>query len=111
LENQAPLIIAAVVAGLLTFAIRASFIVVWDKAVLPGWFRQALKHVPVAVFTAIIAPELLSVGASGIVWGGWPKGAAAVAAILVAWRSRSIVMTLAAGLVVLWGVQALVTGA
>jgi branched-subunit amino acid transport protein len=100
-----------VVAGLLTFAIRASFIVVWDKAVLPEWFRQALKHVPVAVFSAIIVPELVAVGDGGLIWGGWPKIAAAGVAVLVAWRTRSIVMTLAAGLLVLWGVQALIRGA
>lgn len=111
MENETPLVVAAVAAGLLTFGIRASFIVVWDRAVLPEWFRRALKHVPVAVFSAIIVPELLAVGSEGLVWGGWPKAAAAGAAVMVAWRTRSIVMTLAAGLLVLWGAQAMIGGA
>ncbi len=110
MENQAPLIAAAVAAGLLTFAIRASFVVVWDKAVLPEWFQQALKHVPVAVFSAIIVPELVALDNGVLIWGGLPKTAAAGLAVLVAWRTRSIVMTLAAGLAVLWALQAWISG-
>jgi branched-subunit amino acid transport protein len=51
------LIIAAV--SLVTFLLRASFIVFADPHRFPHLFRQALTFVPPAVLAAIVAPGLL----------------------------------------------------
>ena len=44
--------------GLLTFATRLSFIALLERIKLPVTFQRALRFVPIAILSAIIAPEL-----------------------------------------------------
>ena len=48
-----------ILGGLITFAIRLSFILFWGRLNVPDWLQRALRFVPPAVLTAIIFPELL----------------------------------------------------
>lgn len=48
-----------IVAGLLTFLTRLSFIALLGKWSPPAWLSRALRFVPPAVLTAIILPEIL----------------------------------------------------
>jgi branched-subunit amino acid transport protein len=75
-----------------TFALRASFLVLPPGIETPVLLRRALRYVPAAVLTAIWAPEVL-VGNEQLL-----AGAVAVA---VAWRWRMTFATIVAGLLAL----------
>ena len=91
--------------GLITVALRLALIVSAGRLKLPPLLRQALKYVPPAVLSAIIFPEVmrpqgvldLSVGNARLI--------AAVVAALVAWRTKNVLLTIAAGMIVLWLLQ------
>ena len=48
-----------IVGGLLTFAMRFSFIYFFGRVEIPAALRRSLRFVPPAVLSAIILPELL----------------------------------------------------
>ena len=87
-----------IIAGLLTFATRLSFILLLDRIRVPEWFRRGLRFVPVAVLSAIILPELTS--PTGRLFLSWrnPQILAGAVAILVAWRTKNVILTIAAGM-------------
>lgn len=88
-------------AGLMTFATRLSFIFLLDKIKVPGWFRRGLRFVPVAVLSAIILPELTSpTGTLNLSWHN-SQLFAGIIAILIAWRTRNIILTILAGMAAL----------
>lgn len=87
-----------ILAGIITYLIRLSFILLLEKWSIPDWFRRSLRYVPPAVLSAILVPELAS-------WNGrlnfsWenPQILPGILAILIAWRTRSVLLSLAAGL-------------
>lgn len=86
--------------GLLTFATRLSFITLLERLKLPPAFQRALRFVPIAALTAIIAPELaFNTGALDISPGN-PRLLAGIAAILVAAFTKNTLWTILAGMVV-----------
>jgi branched-subunit amino acid transport protein len=93
--------------GLLTFLTRLSFIALLHKWNVPGWFRRGLRFVPMAVLSAIILPELTR--PEGTLFLSWrnPQLLAGVVAILVAWRTRNVILTILAGMAALLVFQAL----
>jgi branched-subunit amino acid transport protein len=95
--------LAILAIGAITFAFRLSFIALLDRLRLPTVVRQALRFVPVAALTAIILPELLiHDGAIDLSLTNF-RLIAGVFAIVVAWRTRNTLATIAVGLLVLWG--------
>jgi len=84
--------------GLGTFAWRASFLGPAHGEVSP-LVRRVLRLVPASALAALVAPSVLTTAADG---AAWIRPVAAVAAILVARWSRSILATIVAGMVVLW---------
>lgn len=78
--------------ALVTFALRAAFLVLPPGIELPALFGRALRYVPAAVLTAIWAPEVLVKNEQ------LPAG---VVAIAVAWRWRMTFATILAGLAAL----------
>lgn len=98
---------ALVAAGLVTFAIRLSFIALLGKVELPVLVIRALRFVPPAVLSAIILPEMLIRDGALDLRPGNVRLLAGVAAALVAWRTKSVVGTIAVGMAVLWALQAL----
>jgi branched-subunit amino acid transport protein len=89
--------------ALATFAIRLSFIALIPPDRLPEPVRRGLRLVPPAVLSAIILPAVVApAGQLELVLGNdrlW----AGLLATLVAWRTRSTWLTIAVGMVVLWG--------
>ncbi len=89
--------------GALTYLLRASFLVVRDKP-MPTKVERALRYVPVAVLPALV---------TSVVIGGPntelspPRLIAAATAAVIAWKTRSIALTMGGGMGVLWGLQAL----
>lgn len=90
------------VLGALTFLTRFVFIALWGRLRLPAWVQRALNFVPVAVLSAIILPELmLNEGHLNLALDN-PRLLAGAAAVLVAYRTRSILLTILAGMAVFW---------
>lgn len=102
-----PVLLIILAMGFVTFAIRLSLIGGLGRIELPPFIRRALRFVPPAVLTAIIFPELLLPGGSLDVSPGNARLLAGVLAVLVAWRSRNVVLTVAVGMLALWLLQAL----
>lgn len=89
-------------AGLVTYATRLSFILLLDRIQVPDWFRRVLRFVPVAVLSAIVLPELTSPdGSLSLTWRN-PQMAAGAVAILVAWRTKNMLLTILAGMAALF---------
>lgn len=88
-----------IAAGAITFLIRLSFIIALERLRLPDWFSRSLRFVPPAVLSAIIMPELANWDGKAIdlSWSN-PQILAGIVAVLVAWRTRNVVITLIAGL-------------
>ncbi len=95
-------------AGLGTWLLRLSFIEAWQWLAVPPLLDRALRYVPAAVMAALVVPALVR-----------PEGAvdlspdnlrllAGLAAAVVAWTTRNVLLTLAAGMAALWTLQAVV---
>src|SRR5882672_7150552 len=92
-------------AGALTFLTRLSFISLladWD---MPPVVRQALHFVPPAVLSAIAFPELLLKNGGLALSADNYRLIAGVVAIALAWKMKTIMPTIAAGMAVLWLLQ------
>jgi len=98
------------VAGLVTFAIRLSFIALLGRVEVPPLLTRALRFVPAAVLSAIIVPELVVRDGAPDLRLGNPRLLAGLLAALVAWRTRSVLTTIAAGMAALWALLALLPG-
>jgi branched-subunit amino acid transport protein len=96
-----------IVAGLLTFATRLSFIALFGRMNVPAWVQRALRFVPPAVLTAIIFPELFISGDTLNLSPANPRLIAGLLAALVAWRTKNIVYTILVGMAALLAMQAL----
>jgi branched-subunit amino acid transport protein len=88
--------------GLLTFATRLSFIALLERIKLPVTFQRALRFVPIAVLSAIIAPELGYYNNALALSPTNPRLLAGLVATLVAWRTKSVIWTILAGMAVFW---------
>ncbi len=96
--------------GLITFLIRLSVIGLMGNAEIPPLVRRALRFVPPAVLSAIIFPELLRPGGSLNISLGNFRLLAGLAAALVAWRTKNVVLTIAVGMAMLWVLQFFFSG-
>jgi branched-subunit amino acid transport protein len=95
--------------GLLSFVIRFFPIALLARIELPNVLKRALIYAPVAVMMAIIAPALFFPGGAPNIVFDMPRLAAAALAALIAWRTRSVLWTVIAGMCILWGLQALLS--
>jgi branched-subunit amino acid transport protein len=94
--------------GVITYAIRLSFIALLGKVEMPLFLLRALRFVPVAVLSAIIFPALflnrnnlnLSLSNARLIAG--------ILAALVAWRTRNALLTIVVGMVGLWLLQVVI---
>lgn len=94
--------------GLATFGLRYFPVALLARLELPGWLKRALVYVPPAVLTAIITPALFFPGSTPTISPDMPRIVAASLAVLIAWRTRSVLWTVTLGMLFLWGLQALV---
>ena len=88
--------------GLLTLATRLSFIALIGKWKPPEVFQRGLRFVPLAVLPALIFPEIFVHNNTIAVPPEFPRLAAAVAAGLIAWRTKSILLTIGFGMLVFY---------
>jgi len=98
---------AVAIAGVGTYALRASFLFLFEYlGTVPARVETALGMVPAAVLSALVVPAILAPDGTVAVAGNWRLVAGAAAA-LVAWYTGDILATIAVGLVVLVGLGAL----
>ena len=97
-----------VIIGLITFAYRASFIFFVDKLQLPLWLQQALRFVPVVALTALVVPELLVRNGALLISLQNERLVAGLVAVVVAWWTKNILLTLVLGMALLYGTQWLI---
>ena len=94
------------VAGAFTYATRASFVVLQGDREFPDRLRRALRYVPAAVLSAIVWPAVFAPGQELDLSPANLRILAALVATAVAWRTRSIIATIATGMAALWVLQA-----
>jgi branched-subunit amino acid transport protein len=91
-----------IILGLLTFATRLSLIALMDRINLPVAFQRALRFVPIAALSAIIAPELGYYKDALALSPTNPRLLAGIVATIVAYRTKSVIWTIGAGMLVFW---------
>jgi len=96
---------ALLIAGmaLVTFATRYTMIALLNRISIPTGLLRALRYVPAAVLTALIAPALVMPRGEtlDLTWHN-PHLVAGLTAILVAWRTRHLLLTIVAGMGTFW---------
>jgi branched-subunit amino acid transport protein len=95
--------------GLVTFALRYSFIALFGRFRVPGWLEHALVFVPAAVLAALVVPAVALPGGESSLTN--PRLWAGVLAALIAYMTKSVLWTIAGGMLALWVLQALFTTA
>jgi branched-subunit amino acid transport protein len=87
--------------AVVTFAIRYPVLALLGKIDLPPVLLRALRYVPAAVLTAIVVPEVLIPDDEHLFIGlNNAYLIAAIIAALVSWRSKSLLLTIIAGMAV-----------
>jgi branched-subunit amino acid transport protein len=102
------LIMIALAVG--TFLIRISFILLLSNRDVPPLLSSALRFVPPAVLTALVVPQILTRTNTMEISFANPQLVAGIVAVLVAWRTRNVLLTILGGMAVLWILQALRVG-
>jgi len=79
---------------LATYLVRASFLVFGHRLNFPPALCAALRHVPVAVLTAIIVPAAIAPGGHTDISLGNPWLVGGLVAAVVAWVSKRLLLAL-----------------
>jgi branched-subunit amino acid transport protein len=95
------------IAGALTFLTRLSFIWMFGRMAVPPLVKRALDLVPPAVLSVIIFQELLIRDGKLAVGLENPRLLAGIVAVVVAWRTRSALLTIAVGMAALYILNAI----
>ncbi len=93
--------------SLLTFLLRASFLLFGSKLELSSRFERIFRYVPAAILASLVGPAFVK--DAGVVSYSLmnPQLLAGLLAILVAWKTKSILLTLVSGMLFLWLFKAL----
>ena len=94
--------VLAVFAGMLAVTYGSRLAGMLLRAPLPPFWLRFLRFVPVAVFPALVAPELP--GSRG---EGPERALAAAVGALLAWRTRQLWPGLLGGMLAFWALRAL----
>ncbi|GLV54940.1 branched-chain amino acid ABC transporter [Dictyobacter sp. S3.2.2.5] len=106
--SQQWLWITIIIIGLLTLATRLSFIVFMGKMQVAPIVQQALRFVPIAVLSALIAPTLFFPTGSLDISLSNARLISGILAILIAWRTKNVLLTIGGGMACLLILQMLV---
>lgn len=90
-----------------TFLLRFSFIFLYGRLSLPAWLHRAMRFVPAAVLSALIFPALLIQNGELSLSVENDRLLAGIVAMIIAWRTKNLLATIAAGLGVFWLLTAL----
>lgn len=92
--------------GVATFGMRLSFVLLTERLNLPQQWQRALRFVPAAALTAMIVPELVLLQGTMRFAPDNPRLLAGILAIIVAWWTRNVFLTITTGMISLWVLQA-----
>jgi len=90
------------VMGAVTLLERISFIILLEKWKMPDLLERGLKYVPVTVMLALVAPTILRTDGTIDLSLLNPKVFAGAVAVIVAWRTRNVFLTIIIGMIALW---------
>jgi branched-subunit amino acid transport protein len=95
--------LVTLVVGVLNFASRVSFIAWFARNDMPPLLTRALRHVPVAMMTAIAVPAVVFIAPGMPDLGlGNARLVAALVAGAIAWWRKNTVETIVVGMATLW---------
>jgi branched-subunit amino acid transport protein len=98
--------VAIVLAGIGTYAMRASFLLFAHRLVdVPPNVQRLLRQIPPAALASIVLPALLR--PDGHLDLLQPRLVAGIAAALIAWRTRNVALTLGVGMAIVMAIEAL----
>ena len=89
--------------ALVTFGVRYPILALVGKIQLPESILSALKFVPPAVLSAIILPEVLISNGDFQLNFNNSELVASLAAGLIAWRTKNLLLTIVLGMLVFLG--------
>ncbi len=87
---------------LVTFIPRYGVLALMGRVQMPKPLFNALRYVPVTVLSAIVMPDLLLKDGSLNLAINNSFLAAGIITILVAWRTKNLLLTIVLGMVALW---------
>ena len=99
--------LAILAVTLSSFVTRSGPLLLSDRLKLPPAVDAALRYAPACALAAIIAPDLLFIGAEPVLAWNNPKLLAGCAAVAIFAASRSMIATISGGMAVFWLVRAL----
>lgn len=111
--------LAVVLGGIGTFAIRGSFLFLYERLDVPELAERALTFVPAAVFAALVVPSVLTLDGTPVAEAGLPpldavralltsdRVLAALLASVVAYYTEDVLPTIIVGMGALLALGAL----
>ena len=102
--------LAVIGMGVATYALRISFIALLARMELPRMFQEALGLVPAAVLAALVFPAFFRAGDAIEVSLANEHLLAGALATVVAWRTRSVLLTIGVGMAALVALRAIGQG-
>ena len=100
--------IVIILMGAVTYGLRLSMIALMGRLEVPPLVSRGLRFVPPAVLSALILPELVQPSGALNLSLGNLRLVAGVLAIVVAWRTRNVLLTVGLGMAGLWLLQSIV---
>ncbi|MDA9652509.1 AzlD domain-containing protein [bacterium] len=94
--------LSIVIAGVLTYFMRMTMIVLINRKMLGDRIKAVLEYVPSAVFPAIIFPAIFINDYGSFVEINDPKIFGAIVAIIIGYFSKNIIATILSGLISYW---------
>lgn len=94
-------------AGALTYLTRLSFIWLFERIRVPRMVERALRFVPLSVLAVIIFQEVLIRDGALALGLDNTRLLAGLVAVVVAWRTRSPLLTIGVGMAALLALKAL----
>jgi len=89
-----------------TFGVRYPVLVWVRRLTLPKIVQRALRFIPPAVLSAIIAPAVFLPNGQRLMLGlDNPRLIASIIAVIVSWRTKNLLLTIVVGMAVLWILQ------
>jgi len=105
---RAGLILTFAAMGVATYLTRAPLLLVLARRRLPGWLERAFAALPIALLTALALPlVLLPAGRPAVPWD--PQVPAAILVAVLARRTGNLLLSVAAGVVLVAALRALVS--
>ncbi|ENO82794.1 integrase [Thauera sp. 28] len=101
MSNTGLLLLLGVV-GVLTYLYRYAMIGLFASRSLPVWLHALCRHIAPASFAALTASALFVTAGEVTFAFDTPRPWAALVAVLVAWRTRNVLATIAAGMAALY---------